>query len=92
MMVEAGANQVSEEIMVKALELAQNTIQSVIGVQKELVEKVGVTPMQYELVLPAEEVKAEVNAFLEGKLGANLISAKNEERILTVIISHLKLH
>lgn len=81
MMVEAGANQVSEEIMVQALELAQNIIQPVIILQKELAQKVGVTPMQYILALPSEEVISEVNAWLEGKLGTNLISTKNEERV-----------
>lgn len=81
MMVEAGANQVSEEIMVQALELAQNIIQPVIQLQKELAQRVGVSPMQYVLALPSEEVINEVNTWLEGKLGTNLISAKNEERV-----------
>ncbi|MDQ5913574.1 MAG: polyribonucleotide nucleotidyltransferase, partial [Patescibacteria group bacterium] len=81
MMVEAGANEVNEEDMVKALIAAQEAIQPAIQAQKDLVAKVGVTPIQYELILPPEEVVAQVNTFLEGKLGSNLISTKNEERV-----------
>lgn len=81
MMVEAGADQVSEEAMVSALELAHNIIQPVIQLQKELAQKVGVTPMQYILALPSEDIINKVSGFLEGKLGANLISIKNEERV-----------
>ncbi len=81
MMVEAGAKQVPEEKMVEALELAHDSIQPLIQLQKELAEKVGVTPMQYELSLPAEEITEQVRTWLDGKLGKNLISTKNEERV-----------
>lgn len=81
MMVEAGAKEVSEEDMAQALISAQKAIQPAIQIQKELAAKLGVQPMEYQLVLPPEEVTLEVNQFLEGKLGQNLISEKNEQRI-----------
>ncbi|MDO8591880.1 MAG: polyribonucleotide nucleotidyltransferase [bacterium] len=72
MMVEAGANEVSEAQVVEALEFAQKQIQPAIKLQQELVEKVGVTPQEYELVKPDKEIIARVETWLAGKMGANL--------------------
>jgi polyribonucleotide nucleotidyltransferase len=49
-MVEAGANEVSEEMMVEALDLAHGIIQKLIGLQKELYEKIQ--PVKREFVKP----------------------------------------
>lgn len=81
MMVEAGAKEVSEEDMVKALSLAQEAIQPAVQIQKELAAKLNVQPIEYELVLPPEEITLAVNNFLTDKLGTNLISEKNESRV-----------
>lgn len=70
MMVEAGANEASEEEVAAALEWAHTAIQPAIELQQQLLEKVGVTAQEYELTLPAEEIQTQVNAFLDGKLGA----------------------
>lgn len=72
MMVEAGANEVSEEQMVDAITLAHNSFQSAIKLQEELVQKVGVEKREFTLLLPDEEVQKEVDKYLEGKLGKNL--------------------
>lgn len=72
MMVEAGANEASEEEVAAALEWAHKAIQPAIEVQNELVKKVGVTTQEYELSLPAEEIQAQVNTWLDGKLGKNI--------------------
>lgn len=71
-MVEAGANEVSEEIVAEALAWAFNAFQPAIQLQKQLVEKVGVTPLEYELVLPNEDIQKEVDQWMEHKLGENL--------------------
>lgn len=81
MMVEAGAKEVSEEDMAKALIAAQEAIQPAIQIQKDLVAKLAVQPINYELVLPPEEVSTQVNAWLEGKLGPKLISEENSQRV-----------
>ena len=70
MMVEAGANEVSEDEIAGALEYAQKAIKPAVELQKELVKKVGVTPQEYTLVLPDESLQKEVDAWVEGKLGA----------------------
>ncbi len=72
MMVEAGASEVTEEQIVDALAYAQEAIQPAIALQKELVEKVGVTPMNYALVLPDEAILDEVQKWMDGKLGEDL--------------------
>ncbi len=69
MMVEAGANEVSEAKVVEALAFAQEAIQPAIKLQKELVKKVGVTPQEYELSLPSEDIQKEVDEYLKGKMG-----------------------
>jgi len=72
MMVEAGAQEVSEELVVEALSYAHKAIQPAISLQKQLVEAVGVTAQQYELVKPDEAIQSAVDKWLEGKLGAGL--------------------
>ncbi|HUD07098.1 MAG TPA: polyribonucleotide nucleotidyltransferase [Candidatus Saccharimonadales bacterium] len=78
MMVEAGAKEVDEETMIKAMELAHNSIKQSVKLQSELVDKVGVKAQEYELVLPNETVQAEVDKYLEGKLGKNLRGSQEE--------------
>lgn len=72
MMVEAGANEVSEEQVVAALEFAHTAMQPAIRLQKQLVEKIGVSQGEFSLVLPEEKVIKEVNSWVHGKLGAPL--------------------
>lgn len=72
MMVEAGANEVTEDEVAEALQFAKEAIRPAIALQKELIEKVGVTAQEYELNLPSEDIQKEVDAFLEGKMGEKL--------------------
>ena len=72
MMVEAGASEVSEEVVADALAWAQEAIQPAIKLQKELIEKVGVTAQEFELSLPDEDVQKQVDEFLKGKMGDKL--------------------
>jgi polyribonucleotide nucleotidyltransferase len=72
MMVEAGANEVSEDEVAEALQFAQEQMQPAIALQKELIAKVGVTPQEYELTLPSEDIQAKVDAWLDGKMGEKL--------------------
>ncbi len=72
MMVEAGANEVSEDQVVEALEFAHKAIQPAIELQEELVKAVGVEPQEYSLITISEEIQKQVNEWLEGKMGAKL--------------------
>lgn len=83
MMVEAGANEVSEDQVAEALAWAHEAMQPAIRLQKELVAKVGVAKQEYELSLPDENIQKEVDAWLDGKMGAKLRApyAERHERM-----------
>ncbi|HEX5797774.1 MAG TPA: polyribonucleotide nucleotidyltransferase [Candidatus Saccharimonadales bacterium] len=72
MMVEAGANEATEDEVINALEFAHKHLQPAIKLQKELIKKIGVDKQEYTLSLPDETVQKEVDSWLEGKLGENL--------------------
>jgi polyribonucleotide nucleotidyltransferase len=78
MMVEAGANEVSEETIAEVLEWAHKALQPAIALQKELVKKVGVTPQEYALSLPSEDIQKAVDEFLKGKMGDKLRAPMGE--------------
>ena len=69
MMVEAGAREIDEPTMVKALELAHEVIQPVIKLQQDLAKQVGVTPLDYEQELVDKDLEERIEAFLQAKLG-----------------------
>ncbi len=71
-MVEAGAREVSEEIVVDALAWAFEKMQPAITVQQELYQKIQPREQKYELVLPDEKIQKEVSEWIKGKLGKNL--------------------
>lgn len=72
MMVEAGANEVTEEEVVAAISWAQEQMQPAIALQKELVAKVGVTPLEYELVKPDADIQKAVDEWAVGKFTSEL--------------------
>jgi polyribonucleotide nucleotidyltransferase len=91
MMVEAGANEVTEEEIAGALQFAQDAIKPAVELQKELVKKVGVEAQEYTLVLPDDKLQAEVDAWVDGKLG-EAIRAPYPERNEMVGVLKEKFH
>ena len=79
-MVEAGANEVPEDVIIGGLEWGLKMIQPAIKLQNELREKVGVVEQEYTLVLPDEAVQQKVDAWMVGKLGDNLRTQNTVER------------
>jgi len=71
-MVEAGANEVSEELVADALAWAYEQYQPAIKLQKELAAKVAPVAQEYELILPNEDIQKDVDAWVDGKLGEAL--------------------
>jgi polyribonucleotide nucleotidyltransferase len=69
MMVEAGANEVDEATMIRAIELAHKSIQPIIKLQEEVAAALGVKEKPYELMVPDEDLMAAIGHFVEGKLG-----------------------
>ncbi len=79
-MVEAGANEVPEDVIIGGLEWGLKMIQPAIKLQNELREKVGVEEKEYTLVLPSEEIQKKVDEWMVGKLGDNLRTQNTVER------------
>lgn len=68
-MVEAGANEVDEAVVVAGLEWAHKMYQPAIELQKELAAKVAPKAQEYTLILPDEAKQKEVDAWVKNKLG-----------------------
>ena len=81
-MVEAGAHEVSEQVIIDAMAWAHQMMQPAIQLQRELAEKVSPAAQQYELVLPDETIQAEVDAWVAGKFGAAIRRAYPERNEL----------
>ena len=77
-MVEAGANQVDEEVVIEGIAWAHKAMQPAIALQRELAEKVATAPQEYTLVLPNEEIQTVVDEWVKGKLGEKLRKAYPE--------------
>ncbi|HET8944437.1 MAG TPA: polyribonucleotide nucleotidyltransferase, partial [Dehalococcoidia bacterium] len=78
-MVEAGANQVSEEILVQALKLAQEVNAEIIALQEEMVARIGKPKSPVISTVLPEEVKNEVIEFANSR-DWDLIAAAKDER------------
>ena len=81
-MVEAGAHEVSEQVIIDAMAWAHHMMQPAIQLQRELAEKVAPAAQQYELVLPDETIQAEVDVWVAGKFGAAIRRAYPERNEL----------
>ncbi|MBQ6130180.1 polyribonucleotide nucleotidyltransferase [Candidatus Saccharibacteria bacterium] len=68
-MVEAGAKEVPEEMIIEAMHWAVEKVQPVLDLQRELKKLVNCPEQEYELVLPNPEIQARVDKWTEGKFG-----------------------
>ena len=71
-MVEAGANEVLEDTIIEAMHWAVENAQPVLDLQRQLAKQVGTPAQEYELVLPSEDVIAEVAKWTDGKFGSKI--------------------
>lgn len=69
MMVEAGADEVPEAMIIEAMHWAVKNVQPMLDLQRELVEKCDVQPQEYELVLPDVDVQRVVDAWAAQHFG-----------------------
>lgn len=68
-MVEAGANEVPEEVVAEALAWAFEHYQPAIKLQQELAAKIAPVAQAFTLVLPDETLQEAANVWVDGKLG-----------------------
>ena len=71
-MVEAGANEVPEDTIIEAMHWAVENVQPALDLQRQLAKQVGTPEQEYELVLPSEDVIAEVAKWTDGKFGSKI--------------------
>jgi len=72
MMVEAGANEISESEMVEAINYAVNSLKPALEIQHQLKEKAGITDISYESVAIDPNIMKITEGWLDGKMGINL--------------------
>jgi polyribonucleotide nucleotidyltransferase len=68
-MVEAGANEVAEEVVADALAWAYEHYQPAIKLQQELTAKIAPAAQEYTLVLPDPALQEAADKWVDGKLG-----------------------
>ena len=68
LMVEAGANEVSEEIMLGGILFAHEEIKKLVAFQEQIVAELGQPKRTFPLTLPGDDVKAAVRAYAMDKV------------------------
>jgi polyribonucleotide nucleotidyltransferase len=67
-MVEAGAKQVSEDLMLKALMFGHEAIKELVAFQEEIIAEIGEAKMEYEVLELTDELRSEVRNLAEKDL------------------------
>lgn len=80
MMVEAGAKEVSEAVMLDAILLAHEEIKKIVAFQEEIIAAVGKDKIEYTLFKPSEDIKTAVIEFLGNDLKTAVKTADKLER------------
>ena len=79
-MVEAGAKQVSEDLMLEALMFGHEAIKELVNFQEEIISEIGVEKMDYETLEIEDSLKEEVCSLAEARLNEALrIPGKQEK-------------
>lgn len=84
MMVEAGASEVEEEVIIEAMKWGREAVVPMLEIQKELKEKLGVKDLEYELVLPKTEVMEKVEQLTAGKLAVRGNVLERNEQLASI--------
>jgi len=71
-MVEAGAKQVSEEIMLEALMFGHDAIKELVAFQEKIIDEIGEEKMAYDVLEITDELRNEVRNLAEDKLNKAL--------------------
>ena len=68
LMVEAGANEVSDEVMLKAILFAHEQVKKIVEFQEQIVSEIGKEKREFHLELPGDDVKAAVREYAYDKV------------------------
>ena len=89
MMMEAGANELSDDQILDAIKLAQDTNLEVIDLQDEIIRAVGVPKIGYEAASLPEGIESRVEGMVSGRLTETL-AARKSKAAQAELISALK--
>ncbi|MGI6257800.1 MAG: polyribonucleotide nucleotidyltransferase [Anaerovoracaceae bacterium] len=81
MMVEAGANELPEEVILEAILFGHEEIKSMVEFIEEIVAEVGKPKQEVVLHKVPEEIEADVRAFAEEKMRAAVQTFDKQERL-----------
>lgn len=81
MMVEAGANEISEEVMLDAILFAHEEIKKIVEFIEEVVNEVGKPKRDVELKVIPPEIDADVREFAEAKMREAAHTVEKMERL-----------
>ncbi len=92
MMVEGGANELSEDQMLEALETAHREIKKIVALQLELVAKVGKAKRSVKVVELDKELEKQVAALAMDRLKTSIVIPDKMERqkTLDVLLDEIK--
>lgn len=86
LMVEAGANELPEDLVLDALKLAHESMAPVIALINEMAVKVGKSKVSdYQLVLPAEETQGLVHGMAHDKIASALATGLSKQALNDVL-------
>lgn len=71
-MVEAGANEVSEDDMLEALMFGHEAIKELIAFEEEIIEAIGVEKMEYDKLEITDSLREEVSDFCRERIDSSL--------------------
>ena len=78
LMVEAGANEVSEDVLIQALKLGHEAIQDTIRVQNQMRDELGKSKQEYPRFVQPQELKDAVRQHLGDRLPDALFNASSK--------------
>jgi polyribonucleotide nucleotidyltransferase len=88
LMIEGSGEQVSEDVVTEALDLAHKAMQPMLEVQEKLAKEMKVKELKYELHKPKEEAYTAISKYLSEKLGKAI--RHNDKIARDLIISDLE--
>lgn len=81
LMVEAGAKEIDEAMMIKAIKFAHEAIKPTVEIQEQLIKAVNPSKVkEYNLSLPSEALISEIDQFIGGKVNEFIYSETKKGR------------
>lgn len=94
LMVEAGANEVSEEIVIEAILFGHEEIKRIIGLIEEMQQKIGLTKIEVVSPEPPQEMLEQIHTFARDRFAEVAENPDKKARELAVadVMDEAKLH